>query len=107
MIWTGGAIRSDTIISTYLSQSDLARTLLHQMNLDASAYPFSKDIFGTTHNFAFYEFNNGFGMMSDSGSYVFDNDLKKVILDQGTVSEYFLHAGKAIQQEVYNVFLGK
>ncbi|HJZ40114.1 MAG TPA: LTA synthase family protein [Bacteroidales bacterium] len=106
MIWTGGAIRSDTVISTYLSQSDLAKTLLHQLNLNASAYPLSKDIFGATHNFAFYEFNNGFGMMSDSGSYVFDNDLNRIILNQGTVSEYFLQAGKAIQQEVYNVFLG-
>jgi phosphoglycerol transferase MdoB-like AlkP superfamily enzyme len=106
MIWTGGAIRSDTVISTYLSQSDIAKTLLHQLNLNASAYPLSKDIFGATHNFAFYEFNNGFGMMSDSGSYVFDNDLNKIILNQGSVSEYFLRAGKAIQQEVYNVFLG-
>jgi phosphoglycerol transferase MdoB-like AlkP superfamily enzyme len=106
MVWTGGAIRSDTVISTYLSQSDIAKTLLHQLNINASAYPLSKDIFGATHNFAFYEFNNGFGMMSDSGSYVFDNDLNKIILSQGAVSEYFLQAGKAVQQEVYNVFLG-
>jgi len=105
MIWTGGAIKSDTLISTYLSQSDLAKTLLNQMDLDASAYKLSKDIFKAKYSFAFYEFNNGFGMMSDSGSYVFDNDLKKVILSQGTVSDFFLQGGKAIQQEVYDVFL--
>ena len=44
-------------------------------------------------------------MISDSGNYVFDNDLKKIILSGGTVSPEFIQAGKAIQQEVYEVFL--
>ena len=105
MIWTGGAIRSDTVISRYFSQSDLARTLLNQLNLDASKYTLSKDIFRARHSFAFYEFNNGFGMMSDTARYVFDNDLHRVILNQGQVSDFFLEGGKAIQQEVYEVFL--
>jgi len=105
MIWTGGAIKSDTVIGDYLSQSDLAKTLLNQLQIDASAYSLSKDIFRTKNDFAFYEYNNGFGMMSDSGSYVFDNDLKKVILNQGTPSDFFLQGGKALQQEIYEVFL--
>jgi phosphoglycerol transferase MdoB-like AlkP superfamily enzyme len=105
MIWTGGAIKSDTIISAYMSQSDLAKTLLNQMNINASAYTLSKDIFRTKHNFAFYEFGTGFGMMSDSGNFVYDNDLKKIILNNGTVSESFIQSGKAMQQEVYEVFL--
>jgi len=105
MIWTGGAIRCDTVIPTFLSQSDLVKTLLNQMNIDASAYTLSKDIFKTSFNFAFYEFNNGFGMMSDSGNYVYDNDLKKIILRNGTVSDSYIQAGKAIQQKVYDVFL--
>jgi phosphoglycerol transferase MdoB-like AlkP superfamily enzyme len=105
MIWTGGAIKSDTVISDYFSQSDLARTLLNQMDIDASAYPLSKDIFKARHRFAFYEFNNGFGMMSDSAKFVFDNDLYKVILQQGNVTASFLMGGKAIQQKVYDVFL--
>jgi phosphoglycerol transferase MdoB-like AlkP superfamily enzyme len=105
MIWAGGAIRKDTTISTYMSQSDLAKTLFNQMNIDASDYPFSKDIFSAKHHFCFYEYKNGFGMISDSGNYVFDNDLKKIILSGGTVSPEFIQAGKAIQQEVYEVFL--
>lgn len=105
MIWTGGAIKSDTLITTYFSQSDLARTLLNQMDMDASAYPLSKDIFKARHSFAFYEFNNGFGLMSDTASYVYDNDLQKVILNQGRISDFILQGGKAIQQEVYEVFL--
>ena len=105
MIWTGGAIKNDTLISTYFSQSDLAKTLLNQLDLDVSAYRLSKDIFKAKHNFAFYEFNNGFGMMCDSAGYVYDNDLQKVILNQGNVSDFFLKGGKAMQQEVYDVFL--
>lgn len=105
MIWSGGAIRSDTLINRYCSQSDLAKTLLNQLNLDASAYPLSKDIFRARHAFAFYEYNNGFGMMSDTALYVFDNDLKKIILKEGNISDFFLNGGKAIQQETYEVFL--
>jgi len=43
--------------------------------------------------------------MSDTARYVFDNDLHRVILNQGQVSDFFLEGGKAIQQEVYEVFL--
>ncbi len=105
MIWTGGAIKSDTLISTYFSQSDLARTLLDQLGLDASAYPLSKDILRARHDFAFYEYNNGFGMMTDTAWYVFDNDLKKVILNEGEIPDFLLKGGKAMQQIVYDVFL--
>jgi phosphoglycerol transferase MdoB-like AlkP superfamily enzyme len=105
MIWTGGAIKSDTLITTYFSQSDLARTMLNQLGIDASAYPLSKDIFRARHGFAFYEYNNGFGMMSDTARYVFDNDLKKVILNEGSISDFILNGGKAIQQETYEMFL--
>jgi phosphoglycerol transferase MdoB-like AlkP superfamily enzyme len=105
MIWTGGAIRSDTIITSFMSQADLSSTLLNQMDIDVSAYPLSKDILKAKHNFAFYEFNNGFGMMSDSCNYVFDNDLQKIILSKGRIPDEFLQSGKAIQQEVYEVFL--
>jgi len=105
MLWLGGAVKTDTIISTYCSQSDLSKTLLNQLGINASDYYLSKDIFGTAYNFAFYEFNNGFGMMSDSGKFVFDNDLMKVILEEGKISGFFLEAGKAVQQEVYNIYL--
>ncbi len=105
MIWTGGAIKSDTLITTYFSQSDLAKTLLNQMGIDASVYHLSKDIFRAKHQFAFYEFNNGFGMMSDTAEYVYDNDLQKVILNRGKIPDFLLQGGMAIQQEVYDVFL--
>ena len=105
MLWTGGAIKKDTVISNYCSQSDLAKTLLKQLGLPTAEFPLSKDILTAEMNFSFYEFNNGFGMIADSGNYVFDNDLMKVVLRQGEVSDFMLDAGKAMQQKIYDVYL--
>jgi phosphoglycerol transferase MdoB-like AlkP superfamily enzyme len=105
MLWLGGAIKSDTVVTEYCIQSDLARTLLNQLNIDPKDYPLSNDVFGAQQHFAFYEFGSGFGMVSDSGRYVFDNELLKIIEQEGTVSDFFIKAGKALQQEVYHVYL--
>ncbi len=105
MLWTGGAIKQDTVISTYMAQADLASTLLDQLHLPSPQYPLSRNIFRSARQFAFYEFNNGFGFMSDSVKFVFDNDLGKIILNQGAVTDQLIQTGKAIQQEAYEIFL--
>ena len=105
MVWTGGAIKRDTVINTYMAQADLASSLLDQLQIPADQYPLSRNIFKSTHQFAFYEFNNGFGFMSDSVKFVYDNDLGKVILNHGEVTETLIQKGKAIQQEAYEIFL--
>lgn len=105
MIWTGGAIRKDTVITNYFSQSDLARTLLGQLNIDASDFQLSRDIFRSKKHFAFYEYNNGIGMVSDSCTFVYDNDLDRIVLQEGVVTDEFLRSGRVIQQKVYDVFL--
>ncbi|MBN1145040.1 MAG: sulfatase-like hydrolase/transferase [Bacteroidales bacterium] len=105
MVWTGGAIIKDTVITTYMAQADLASSLLHQLQIPAEQYPLSRNIFRSTHQFAFYEFNNGFGFMSDSVKFVYDNDLEKVILNKGAITDSLIQKGKAIQQEAYEIFL--
>ena len=75
------------------------------MDIQSDAFPFSKDVFSDKPGFSFYEFNNGFGMISDSGNYVFDNDILKIVRQEGSVSDYFVNRGKAIQQRVYDVYL--
>ena len=105
MVWTGGAIIKDTVITNYMAQADLASSLLDQLRIPSTQYPLSRNIFRSAHQFAFYEFNNGFGLMSDSVKLVYDNDLKKVILNQGAVTDQFIQTGKAIQQEAYEIFL--
>jgi phosphoglycerol transferase MdoB-like AlkP superfamily enzyme len=44
------------------SQTDLASTLLHQLDLDASSFRYSKNLFNPyAHRFAYYAFDEGFG----------------------------------------------
>ncbi len=51
------------------SQTDLASTLLHQLNMDAENFIYSKNLFNpyTPHN-AYYAFDEGFGIVAAEGS---------------------------------------
>jgi phosphoglycerol transferase MdoB-like AlkP superfamily enzyme len=63
MIWLGGALTTkDTIIENLASQTDLAATLLAQLDINAEEFIFSKNIISTDYiAYSFYTFNNGFG----------------------------------------------
>ncbi len=63
MIWLGGALTTrDTIIDNLASQTDLAATLLAQLDINADEFTFSKNIISTDYvAYSFYTFNNGFG----------------------------------------------
>jgi phosphoglycerol transferase MdoB-like AlkP superfamily enzyme len=106
MIWTGGAIaQTDTLITTLAAQTDIAYTILCQLGLANSAYKFSKDILGTTvRQFAFYDFNNGFGWLTDSAAMVLDNVSNTLIFQEGKVSEHTIETGKAYLQVFSNDF---
>ncbi|MCK7511957.1 MAG: hypothetical protein MZV70_53200 [Desulfobacterales bacterium] len=45
MVWTGGAVKKDTVISSYASQADLPATILAQLGLDNIAFTYSRNIF--------------------------------------------------------------
>lgn len=75
MFWTGGAVRGHKEIDTMGQQTDLAATLLAQMGLDASAFPFSHDMTDQqAPHYAFYAWPDGFGLLSETASYVQDNN---------------------------------
>ena len=55
-------------------QTDLAATLLAQLGIDHSEFNFSHDLMSRDHRpFAFYDFPDGFGLITDSCLYVQDN----------------------------------
>lgn len=74
MIWLGGAVERPMVVGEYASQIDLCATLLGQMGLDHSDFDYSKDIFGVAppRKFAYWTFNDGFGVADASGVVVFD-----------------------------------
>ena len=63
MIWLGGALNTkDTIIENLASQTDLAATLLAQLQINADDFKFSKNIISSGYvAYSFFTFNNGFG----------------------------------------------
>jgi len=100
MIWIGGAVsKIDTVVTAIAGQTDIALTILHQMGLTGNEYRFSRDIFGASgHPFAFYTFNDGFGVITDGARAAFDNVSRTAIYSAGTQIEETVEAGKAYLQ---------
>lgn len=74
MLWIGGAVKEARKIDVLGQQTDLAATLLSQMNIEHSDFNFSHDLLAKDHRpFAFYDFPDGFGLITDSCLYVQDN----------------------------------
>jgi phosphoglycerol transferase MdoB-like AlkP superfamily enzyme len=61
------------------SQIDIMATLLHQLGLPATDFPWSKDLLGSTSGFAYYEISDGFGWVSRDGALVYDVVKKKTV----------------------------
>ncbi|MCF0191268.1 MAG: sulfatase-like hydrolase/transferase [Marinilabiliaceae bacterium] len=81
LVLTGGALAvKDTIISHIGSQIDIASTLLSQLQIDNSEFIFSKNILSpNSPEFAFYDFNDGYGYVDKNNFQVFDNQAKKYL----------------------------
>ncbi len=107
MIWTGGAVsKHDTIIQKTASQIDIPKTVLSQLNIENKDFKFSKNIFSDkVKSYAFYSYNNGFGLITDSTTQVFDNELKKYVLKKGKITKKNQDFGKAYQQTLMENFV--
>jgi phosphoglycerol transferase MdoB-like AlkP superfamily enzyme len=109
MLWIGGALnKKAVIIDKVVSQLDIAAMLSKQVGLNAGNFPFSKNSLDPfTKSWAFFSFNNGFGFLDSSGRLVFDNVGKMPIKQDGNIGTKEMEAGKAMQQYVYDDFMGK
>ena len=104
MLWMGGAVKAPLEVSTYSSQCDLAATLLGQLNIDHSRFSFSKDIFDpASPHYAYWSYNNGFGIISDKGNVVYSCTGDKITSHAGTdaAAESLTRAGKALTQSIH------
>lgn len=104
MLWLGGAIKEPVVVDTYANQTDLAATLLGQMELPHKDFIFSKDLFDPDYpQFAFYTFTNGFGFIDSTGVSVFDNESDRPLIEEPeSGSELRLRKGKALLQTLYD-----
>lgn len=109
MLWLGGAIKEPAIVPGYASQTDLAATLLAQLNIDHSQFTFSKNLFNPlSPRFAFYTFNNGFGFIDSTGVSVYDCESDKPLFEnQATGNTERVLKGKALLQTLYDDLGGR
>jgi len=106
VIWAGGAIKNPgTIIHTVSSQTDIASTLLNQLNLNAGKFLFSKNVLSSEYNpFAFYTYNEGFGFITPQ-DYLVYNTITGKFPESRIASDTSLPArSKAYLQLLYTDF---
>lgn len=110
---TGGALKDELRgkrDNTFGSHVDIPVTLLAQLGLPHSRYPWGRDIFsnGTPHQ-AFWTFNNGFGIADSTQAVVFDDNSKRIIelrdSSRTTDEQRLLHAGKAQLQVLLDRYM--
>jgi phosphoglycerol transferase MdoB-like AlkP superfamily enzyme len=104
MLWLGGAVAKPLKVDILMNQTDLAATLLGQLDIPHDDFVFSRDVFSTsyTYPFVFFCFNNGFGFKDSTGVSVYDNHPDKVILEEPTSNPDRVTKGKAILQTLYD-----
>ena len=101
MLWLGGALKGAKCVDSYCSQSDLAATLLSQMGIAHDDFALSRDIFAPeSYKFGYYTFNNGFGVVDDSASTIYDCTTESVTNSGTEVQELI---GKTMLQSTYNI----
>ncbi len=109
MLWTGGALARTGASDALGGQTDLAPTLLGRLGLPGGEhYRFGRDLFvPAPRGFAFYGFDEGFGLVTERGSYVWERAARGVTSTNGTVSPDDLLLGKALLQLAYQDYLDR
>ncbi|HCN84118.1 MAG TPA: sulfatase [Sphingobacteriaceae bacterium] len=92
------------------SQTDIAATLLSQLNINADRFHWSKDLLNPgTKAFSFYDWVDGFGFATPQQIISFDNIGKRIIYKKektaGSVDDQLVRYGKAYMQEAYQEYL--
>jgi phosphoglycerol transferase MdoB-like AlkP superfamily enzyme len=104
LLWAGGAVKARARIETIASQSDLAATLLGQLNIPHGDFLFSKDLLDPRYPaYAFYTFSNGFGFIDSTGASAYDNDSNRTLSPHPQAgSAERIEKGKALLQTLYD-----
>jgi phosphoglycerol transferase MdoB-like AlkP superfamily enzyme len=89
LLFLGGALnKTDSVIHTIGSQTDLGTTLLNQLGSNSTSFHFGKNLLSKDVNpFAVYIFNNGFGYIDAQNEFIYDFDFKKYLKQSGPDEE--------------------
>ncbi|HEY9007402.1 MAG TPA: sulfatase-like hydrolase/transferase [Ohtaekwangia sp.] len=102
LLMVGGPIKKDSIIHTVSGQTDIANTLLAQLDKSSPEFLFSKDILGNkVVPFAPFFFTDGYGFVMPDKFIVYDNPGKQ-FLKKENVDEHDIELSKAYQQILFS-----
>lgn len=100
MIWLGGAVAQPRVVKEYASQIDICASVLSQMDVPHADFDYSKDIFAPTppRKFAYYTFNDGFGVVDAGGEAIWDATSGEVV---SATDPELLDVGRTMLQTTY------
>ncbi|NOT07395.1 MAG: LTA synthase family protein [Gemmatimonadales bacterium] len=109
MLWTGGALaRRGENVDALASQVDLAPTLLAVLGIaGGERYRFGYNLFATLRPGAFYGFDDGFGLVTEYGSLIWEHIPNRVTSSAGVTTEADLLLGRAMLQLAYQDYLDR
>ena len=104
MLWLGGAVKEPMKIDKIMNQTDMAATLLGQLGLDHSMFPFSRDVLSESYvyPFAFYCSGSVFAFRDSTGVSAYDIKADCISYEEPSTREERLNRGKAILQSAYD-----
>lgn len=104
MLWLGGAIKGPRTMDVLMNQSDFCATLLSQMGISHSDYPWSRNVLSTTYTqpFVYSTFPSGIMYKDSTGVSVYDITSQKSISERPAPNAMRLRRAKAILQTSYD-----
>ena len=104
MLWLGGAVKQPMKIDKIMNQTDMVATLLGQLELDYSMFPFSRNVLSESYvyPFAFYSSGSVFAFRDSTGVSAYDIKADCISYEEPSASEERLNRGKAILQSAYD-----
>ena len=104
MLWLGGAVKQPMKIDKIMNQTDMAATLLGQLGLDYSMFPFSRNVLSESYvyPFAFYSSGSVFAFRDITGVSAYDIKADCISYEEPSANEERLNRGKAILQSAYD-----
>lgn len=106
LIWSGGVVGSPQRIETITQQVDFGASLVHQLGWKADSSRFAKDFF-TSHPFAFYMLDSGWGYVTPEGEYYFDQNVRGFARKPGQKTSGDLQYPQAYMQVLHDDFIGR
>ena len=106
LIWSGGVVDSLQRIETITQQVDFGTSLVHQLGWEADSSKFAKDFF-TSHPFAFYALDSGWGYVTPEGEYYFDQNIRDFARKPNLKTSDDLQFPKAYMQVLHDDFIGR